>query len=524
MGKTLSVNKTIAVASISLVIVSIFTNLISLLKEVIVAKCFGIGVSMDSYYSALTVPTMAGGIILSTFSIVFIPMLIKSLDDGINNSNKIASTAMNYFVVIFLGISLITFVFSEQIIRILFSGLSENIIWPAARILKILSLMLVFMGFSGILTSVLNAYKIFFYPAVSQIMITIGIIASVVLFQKGHNIYAIVWGYTAGIILQTFVLMYILKKMGFRYTFSFETKYFKGNKLGKNILTFMIISVAPSIVILINRNMAAFLPAGSITALTYAEKIVQMPLTVFISSLPVVLYTYFSIQVSNNKIEELRNTLALSIRMAAFVFIPIAVMIAFFSKQIVSILFQRGNFTAEATEVTSKILFFYAFQLFSYYAAIIFSKLLFILNEYSRILKIIAISIVLTVVGNILFIRLLNPPAAGIALSSSCNILIIAVMFFVALKKSIGNIHGLEILKDVLKIAVFATISGFTAVITMRFLNSWNEGIIIYKILATSLSVLTGLAVYISLSLLFKLEEVYKIYNLVRDKILQTVQ
>ncbi|MFA5778964.1 MAG: lipid II flippase MurJ [Elusimicrobiota bacterium] len=520
----MSVNRAIALTSIVLVIASVLTTLTSLLKEVIVAGYFGIGVSMDSFYSALTVPTMAGGIILSTFSIVFIPMIIKALGEGTDNSNKIASTAMNFFAVLFSVMSLVIFIFSKQIIGILFSGLSENAIWAAARILRILSLMLVFMGFSGILTSVLNAYKNFFYPAVSQILITIGIIVSVVLFQKGHGIYAIAWGYTAGIILQTFVLMYILKKTGFRYTFGFETKYFEMRKLGKNILSFMIISTAPSIAILINRNMAAFLPPGSIAALSYAERIVQIPLMIFVGSLPVVLYTYFSIQISNNKIEELKDTLALSIRMAAFVFIPAAVMIALFSRPIISILFQRGNFTADATALTSKILFFYAFQLLSIYALVIFMRLMFILNEYGRILKIVLISIVLTAIGNILFIRTINPPAAGIALSQSCCNWIVTIMLFVNLKKSIGNIHGLEILNNILKIAVFAAISGFAAVITMRFLNSWNDGILIYKILTISLSVLTGLAIYTGLSLLFKLEEAYKIYNLARNKILQTVQ
>jgi len=496
----------------------------SLLKEAIVAGCFGIGVSMDSFYSAMTVPAMAGGIILSTFGIVFIPMIIESLREGTDNSNKIASIATNYFILLFLGLSLVIFVFSKQLIGILFSGLSEDAIRSAAGILRILSLMLVFMGFSGILTSVLNAYKVFVYPAFSQVLITIGIIVFVVLFRKEYGVSAIAWGHTAGIILQTFVLIYILKKIGFKYAFSFETKYFKEKKLGKNILVFMIISVIPSIAILINRNMAAFFPSGSITSLAYAEKIVQILPTIFMGSLPVVLYTYFSIQVSNNKIEELKDTLVLSIRMSAFVFIPAAVMIALFSKPIISILFQRGSFTAEATALTSKILFFYAFQLFSCYAVIIFMRLLFILNEHGKILKIFVISIVMIVVGNILFSKTLNPPIVGIALSQSCSNWIVSIMLFASLKKSIGNLHGLKILKDVLKIAVFAAISGFAAVIIMRFLNSWNDGILIYKILTISLSVLTGLAIYTGLSLLFKLEEVYKIYTLARNKILQTVQ
>lgn len=514
----MSDNRAIALTSIVLIIASALANVTSLLKEVIVAANFGISISMDSYYSAITVPTMAGGILLSTFSIVFIPMIIKSLGEGTDNSNKIASTAMNYFAVVFFGLALLTFIFSKQITGILFSGLSEDAIRSAARILRILSLMLVFMGFSGILTSVLNAYKNFFYPAITQMLITICIICSVVLFHKGHGVYTIAWGYTAGIILQTLILIYILKKTGFRYTFSFETKYFEVKKLGKNILTFIIISVAPSIMILINRNMAAHLPEGSIAALSYAEKIVQIPLTIFVGSLPVVLYTYFSIQISNNKIEELKDTLALSIRMAAFVFIPTAVMIAFFSRPIISILFQRGNFTAEATAITSKILFFYAFQLIFYYAAIIFMKLLFILNEYSRILRIVVITTITTIIGNILFIRMLNPPVAGIALSQSCNICIVTVMFFLALKKSIGNIQGWLILRNVLKILIFSVISGFIAITVMRFLNSQND------IRVISLSVLTGLSVYTGLSLLFKLEEVYKIYNLARNKILQMVQ
>ena len=489
-------------------------------KEILVANYFGISMKMDAFYTAITIPNLITSIIVGTFGLVFLPIFVNYKTTDREEANRIASISINYIFIFMLFASIIIFFFSKQIIFYSFRGLNTETALLSINILKILSITVVFTGLIGVMTWILNAYKHFSAPSFSQMFITISIIAFILLFVKRMGVYVFAWGTLVGLIIQFVFLLPFTKKEGYSHYFDFNLNHPALKKTIKLSLIFILLGIISGITPVINRIMASWLPSGSIAALAYADKLVQVPLIIFSGSIATAIYPFFAGQLAENKIDEMKDTLATSIKMTGFIFIPLAVTMMILSKPTIQLLFQRGAFDEHATNLTSAIFICYSFQLFSNYALVIMMRLLLVFQDMMSILKITITSVVFTVLLNFIFIKIVNPPAAGIALSSSVVCLFTAILYFGFLKKRIKNLHGLSIIKSLLKTTVLAVISGMVIFSAYQFLNKFifNQSIL-NKIIILTGATFSGIIIFIIMTVIFKIEEAEKIYTLIKNKV-----
>ena len=512
----MSVNIKIAKASLILIAASVFGHILSMGKEIIVANYFGISKSLDAFYVALTIPNMVFSTILSPFTIIFIPIFIKNKLQDKEEANRIASILVNYIFIILLVFALFVSIFSKYIIRYGFSGLDAETSALSIKILRILAVSIVFSGLVRVLESILNAYEHFLWPAITQMFITISIILSIVLLLKQWGVYVFVWGTLIGLILQFAFLVPISGQKGYTHYFDYNWNHPEIRKILKLMLIFLALTAIGGLNPVINRIMASWLPSGSIAALAYADKLIQVPIIIFAGSITTAIYPFLSTQFAENKMEEMKNTLATSIKMGGFIFIPMAITMIVLAEPIVKLLFQRGAFDNTATKLTSKIFIYYALQLFSIYALAFMTRLILIFHDMLNYLKITIVSILLNILLNFVFMRIINPPAAGIALSTSTGFFISTLFCFYILKKKITYLHGLSIFKSLLKITLVGIISGIVTFFVFHKLNTFFNTSIVYQVIKLGGSATAGAASFILITFLLKIEETAKIYNLIR--------
>ena len=269
----------------------------------------------------------------------------------------------------------------------------------------------------------------------------------------------------------------------------------------------------------VNRVIAAYLPIGSIASLAYAEKLVQIPSLIFSGSVITALYPFFADHAADKQIEEAKNTFALSIRMSGFIFIPLAVSMIILSKPVIQVVFERGAFGSAAPDIISKIFICYAFQIFISYAVAIMVWLLAALQDFSSILKVSVIGFVLNILLNLFLVNVVEPPVAGIAISSSIGCFVQTVLYFWYLKKKIANVHGILIVKSLSKILAIALISGIVIREAHGILVNMMSCSLLGQITNITVSTLSGAAVFLGIALLTKLEEAEKVFNLVKNKL-----
>lgn len=489
-----------------------------MLKEMLVAGYFGVSKTMDSYYAALTIPDSIIGAIFSPFTILFIPIFIKYKLENEDAANRLVSTISNFMLLVLLGASLLVFAFAGAVIRYASPGLDAETALTAVKILRIISFSMFFGGAVNILTGILNALEIFLWPAISGVFITLSTIFLILVFADKWGVSVVGWGLLVGTVLQAVFLFPFAGKYGFKHYSTLDLSHPEIKKALNLVLILLIGSVLSNLNSVINRFLASWLPGGSIAALAYAGKLVQVPSIIFSSSIAAAIYPFLAAQAAENKIEDIKYTVSMSIRMSGFIFIPLGVMMMVLARPAIQLLFQRGAFDAAATDLTSQVFMFYSLQLFSGYALVILMRLLFAFQDLMVILKVLAVNVVLNLVMSVIFIKLFNPPACGIALSSSLGAFVTAVLYFLALKKRVSNLHGLAILRSLSRITAVSLVSGLTAFLVYRGMSSASQSALPEQLMALAAAFFAGSLVFVLISSAFKLEEFQKVYLLVKTK------
>ncbi len=514
----MSTNLKIAKAYSILVAASILGHALSMVKEILGASYFGVSKAMDSFYAALTVPNLVNNLFLSPFAIIFIPVIAKYRTKDLPEANRLISTVSNLVLLILFVLTALIFAFPGRVITLASPGLDAETAANAGKMLRIISAGIIFTGAVNILTGVINAFEHFLWPAVSGMFITLCTIFLIVFFTPRLGIFVLGWGLLAGTILQFFFLAHFARRDGLTHSGVLDLDHPEIRKSLNLMVVFTIISGLWGLTTAVNRFMASWLPEGSITALAYADKLVQVPLIIFSGAITTSIYPFLSAQAAENKLDEIRDTVSLSIRMSGFIFIPLTVTMIILAKPAVQLLFQRGAFDTSATELTSSILVFYSLLLLSNYAVAIMVRLLFAFQAPMSILKVTITALAANVILNFTFIKLMNPPACGIALATAASSFISAILYFIVLKKRISNLHGLSILRSLSTIAVFSALSGAAVFFCHAGLSGVLGDSLQDRTAALVAAGSAGLLVFLAVSAAFRLEEFDKIYQLVKKK------
>lgn len=516
----MSTNRKIAKASLILMAVSMTGNLLSMLKEILAAKFFGISRAIDAFNSALTIPNYTTSIIVSISTLVFMPAFIKNMHEGGRESaNELAGVFMNYIFLILAVLAAAVFFSTNGIIAFSFKGLNPQAQHLGANLLKILSVTMLLSGMITILTGILNSYEQFFWPSVSQIFVTLCTMFFIVFYARHWGVFVFAAGLLGGLLIQLVILLATARRFGFRFRPNLRLNHPGAVKMLKMSSVVLLLAVIGGINPFINRAMASWLPEGSIAALAFAEKLLLIPSTIISASLVTAIYPFFSMQAAGNKLDEMRHTLASSMKMSGFLYIPIAVTMIVFARPAVQVLFQRGAFDMRATQLTSTILIFLSFQLFFSYAGALMQRLIFVFQDMKVVFYLALIGTGMNVALNYIFIKTIHPPVAGIALSASAGSLISALIYFAVLKKRLSFLHGLSIIRSLASYPVLAAASGALMYFAYNFLDGAIRYSIVNQFIKIGAAACAGLAVYAAASRLFGIEEMVKIHGIAASKI-----
>jgi putative peptidoglycan lipid II flippase len=456
----MSTNRKIAKASAILIAASSLGYVLSLFKEIMVANYFGITKAMDAFYAAVAIPNLFSNVILAAFGAVFIPIYVRYRLKDAREADRIASVVVNYLFLALVSASLLLFIAAPYIVEFVFHGLSAETVALAVRILRILCATVVLSGMIGIMTGILNSHEHFSAPAFTQMVITATTILFIALFVGRWGVFVLPWGLLAGLMVQFLILVPVVMGKGYRHRLSLDWRHSAIREMTYLSLLLFMSMFAGQMNVVVDRVMASYLAPGSIAALGYADKLVQVPTMIFSASIAAAVFPFFSAQAAENRIEEMKNSLAKSIRMSGCIFMPLTVMLVILAKPVIQVLFQRGAFGPQATELTTAILVCYSFQLFFYGAVLILARVYLVFQDMVTLLKLTGIGVALNVLLNLVFMRLVTPPAAGIALATSAVYCITMSLMLVLLRKKMIHLGGSYILDGLARAVVCSVVTG----------------------------------------------------------------
>ena len=512
----------IAKSAIYLMIATILSKVLGFFREIVLASYYGASAYSDAYITSIGIPTVVFFGISSAIATTYIPLYYENLNSGgEEKARKFTNNIINIVMVIGIIMSVIGFIFAEELVKVFAIGFKEETLYIATRFTKIMIFGVIFIGLSNIATAFLQINNNFTVPGLIGIPFNIIIIISIVISKQTSPLILPI-GTLIGLISQFILQLPYMIKGKFRYKLYINLKDEYLKKIIWLIGPVFIGVGVNQINAMVDRALASTLVEGSISALSYANKLNGFVLALFISSIGAVIYPILSkLSINNNK-EEFNKSIITSINTVILFILPVSVGAIILSRPIVQILFQRGEFDEIATNMTSIALIFYSLGMIGFGLRDILGKVFYSLQDTKTPMINGSITVALNIVLNLIFIRFMEH--AGLALATSISSIICILLLFNSLKQKIGYFGQDKIIKTTIKSLISAIIMGVVTYFMYNILTNILGAGIIQEVIALFASIGIGAIVYGTLVIILKVEEVSIITNRVKSKILAKIK
>lgn len=499
-----------------IIIISVISKFLGLLRESTVAAYFGATGNSDAIKLAYDIPAILLVALTSAFATSFIPVysnIVKNSEE--KEQRKFVNNSFTLALIFSTLITIISMVFSNQIINFLAPGMSNNAKNLTLRLTNIMLPGLVFITMSYMANSYLQVHKKFYIASTVWIAHNIIVIGSIVLLSKyGLKHISIGWL----IALSTLFLLQIpwLIRTNFKYYFYINIKDKNVILMFKLMIPIFVSSLFTQAYLFFARAMASGLDAGSISVLDYANKVQSLIFNIFILSVSTVVYPSMSDKADN--LVEFESLLKNSLKTVLLItFFATSVLIVL-KEPIIRLLFERGEFKSSDTIRTSQALLFYAFGLTGVAVREIVFKAFYALknSKTPMVIGIITISVNMVIGYNLVGYFGLS----GITFAYAFAVLLSATIALIVLGTKLPKIINIEMIIHLFKTLLAASIAAFVmAFVCKTFeMNLSNRGIIIGSI-QILIAIFLGFNAFILTLLVLRVDIVYNLISNLFKKI-----
>lgn len=421
-----------------LVLIGLISKFIGFLRDSTIAFTFGASKEIDAYFIAQTVPLMIFGVVGTALTITLVPVFVRlQQKHSFTVVNRFYNLLINHFLLLALVIILLTFIFTDEIVRFIAPGFEGEQFRLTVNLTRISVVMIIFMGLNDITISFLQAKNKFLAPSLVGISMSIIIIIYLIFFGTYYSIYVFMVATLLAYFSQFVIQIPSILKQRWRYKLIID---FTDNDFKKALalaIPTLVGAAVDQVNILVDRILASGLISGSISALTYSSRISGLVTGLFFSSLAAVIYPYFSNAVTKNDFTTLRKYLVIGIEIILVISIPITLFISFMSDLIIDVAFERGAFDSKATEITSLALFFYSFSIFGIMLRDLLIRCYYSLEDVKTPMKSGIIAVIFNVVLSMILVKFFQVGGLTLATSISLNITSIFLYFNLVKKLNI---------------------------------------------------------------------------------------
>jgi putative peptidoglycan lipid II flippase len=476
--------QTIARGALTVMLAFVISNLIGLLAKTLTARYFGTGIESNAFFAAnrfseILFNLVAGGALGSAFIPVFTGLLAKNENQ---KAWKLASAVMNLVTIVLIILSLLTMIFSKQVVRyILAPGFAENEMLLTAQLLRIQVLSSMIFGLSGLVMGTLNAHQHFLLPAIAPAMYQVGWIFGIFLLEPKMGISGLAWGVVIGSFFHLAVqIPRLLKLPGIRYSFAFGLEMDEVREVAR-LMTPRLLGVAVvQLNFLLNTFLASFQSEGSITAISLAFPLMIMPQAVIAQSVAIAALPTFSAQVAKNKINEMRNSLTSTLQAVLILSIPAATGLILLREPIVTLLYKGSAFTSQSVKLVSWALLWYSMGLVGHCLVEVVSRAFYALHD-TKTPVIIGVgamtgNLLLSLLFSAIFSNLGWMQHGGLALANSTATAVESIILLILMKRKINGINGKKITETVIKSISASVGMGAAIWFVERLMNPYGPG------------------------------------------------
>jgi putative peptidoglycan lipid II flippase len=509
------------------------SRVLGLVREMVIAALFGATRNMDAFLTAFRAPNMlrdlfAEGALSTAFVTTFSRWIAK---EGDESAWKLASKVATLTLVFMSAVTLLGILFAPVLIKVLAPGFPVDKAALTILLTRIMFPFILLVSLAALAMGMLNAKHVFGIPAMASSFFNLGsIIGGVALcywldpqpdWRHPHfgerGLIGLSMATLIGGFLQLIVQFPALRRVGFKFRPDLNWR----DPGVRTILVLMgpatIAASAVQVNVAVNSGFASGLGDGPMTWLNIAFRLMQLPLGIFGVAIATVTLPLVSRTAALGDLAGFRSALSHAMRLVMLLTIPSAIGLIVLAEPIISVIYEHGRFTAEATRQTAAALRFYAIGLVGYSGVKVLAPAFYALDKRHLPMLVSLLSILVNFGLNWVFTFQLGLGHRGLAVSTSLVAITNFLLLYIMMRHYAGRLEtgamfqllGKLLIAGVLLAAICEVANSF---LSAPHLSLWK------KIIEVTVAITVAATAFFGAAFALRVAEVREVFDLVRGR------
>ena len=343
----------------------LLSRVLGLVRDMVFASVLGANTFTDEYQVAFIIPDFLNYLLAGGYmAITFIPILSRHLSNDDEEGGWAAFSAilrpLTAGMLIFVAVAM---VMARPVIDLIEPGFTAEQVDRAAHLTRIVLPAQVFFVVGTLFMAVQYAKEKFFIPTLAPILYNVGIIAGGLLIQGDEpSPDGFAWGVLGGAIVGNFLIQwYGAHQAGLRIQLGGS---WRDPALKEYFVLALPLMLGQSLVLLdeqLGRSFGSLADSdGSISWLQYGRRTMLVPVGVIAQAAGVAAYPYFARLAVEGRVRTLAATMSAAVRRVVVLSVGATAALAALSLPVITILYQRGDWTAADSAATAGTLLFFS--------------------------------------------------------------------------------------------------------------------------------------------------------------------
>lgn len=349
---------------------TLLSRVLGFVRDIFIAGTLGAGPVADAFFVAFALPNMFRRFFAEgAFNMAFVPMFSKRVESG-NDPEGFARDAFSGLATVLIVFSLVAIAAMPWLVLAMASGFRGDVRFELAIDLgRIVFIYVLFISLAALLSGVLNATGRFAAAAAAPVLLNVILVAALLLAQSGWisdltlpapgtEVDGLHTGtlLAIGVVLAGIAQFWLLWRAAAGAGFDLRPRR---PRLTPDLKRLAIVAAPAALAggviqinLLVGRQVASFFD-GAIAWLNYADRLYQLPLGVVGIAIGVVLLPDLSRRLSTDDSAGGQNAFNRAAEISLALTIPAAIALVVIATPLVSVLFERGRFTADDSAATA---------------------------------------------------------------------------------------------------------------------------------------------------------------------------
>lgn len=411
------------------------SKLLGFARDIVFASIFGTTTLTDLFQLIFSFPGYLFGSIGTALSSVNIPDLTYFLNN--RNREERNRYLSNLFAQITLWATLLCIlgiIFAPALTGLIAPGLSGEVVDLAVLLTRIMIPTLLFVSLSYVAAGVLQVHGHFLLS--SSISIPFNLLVIAALLLRGEDIILLGYVTTIGWLLQFLIQLPVLMREKYRFFWRIDFHDQYTVAMFKQLAPILLGNSLLQLCLIIDRSFATHLEPGTTAALAFGSNLFVTATSIFVVAMSTVVFPRLSQYCLDGDKAQIRALLGNIFKILLFILLPYLVLVIFYNREIIALVYQRGAFTDRSTSITALAFLGYSMAVAGYACQEIFNRVYYALKRFTIPMKASLFCLALKLVLDLALFR--STGIAGIALSTAACLLLYACILAWLLHQELG--------------------------------------------------------------------------------------